>query len=92
MPRRSTRAPFDTDVILKTRSSNTALSGMVQRYKNAVCIVAPAILDSHIVVSADSSYLRLIRHMLVWGHTAQGKLPHAWPSNVQFTNFTHIAF
>ncbi|EPQ57833.1 polyketide synthase [Gloeophyllum trabeum ATCC 11539] len=53
-------------------SANTALAGLTKKYKNAFCMVCPAIIDSAIALKgdADSVYRRRLRHLTDWGMSA----------------------
>ncbi|KZT25643.1 hypothetical protein NEOLEDRAFT_1178119 [Neolentinus lepideus HHB14362 ss-1] len=53
-------------------SANTALAGLTKKYKNAFCMVCPAIVDSAIALKgdADDVYRRRLRHLTDWGMTA----------------------
>ena len=52
--------------------ANTTLAGMTRKYKNAFCIVCPAITDSSLVSTTDRSYHSRLRHLSAWGMPAQG--------------------
>ena len=54
--------------------ANTALAGMVKKYRNAFTIVTPAIVDSSVVTLSDDAYRKSVRHMTEWGMTARGEL------------------
>ncbi|TFK49005.1 polyketide synthase [Heliocybe sulcata] len=53
-------------------SANTALAGLTKKYKNAFCMVCPAIVDSAIALKGDDDdvYRRRLRHLTDWGMTA----------------------
>ncbi|KAI0653728.1 ketoacyl-synt-domain-containing protein [Cubamyces menziesii] len=53
-------------------SANTSLAGLTKKYRNAVCIVAPAILDTSTIkgeLAGSSPALRL-KHLSNWGMTS----------------------
>ncbi|OBZ65511.1 L-aminoadipate-semialdehyde dehydrogenase large subunit [Grifola frondosa] len=52
-------------------SANTALSGLTRKYKNAMSIVAPVILDSGISLGSDVVQNARLRHLSNWGMTAR---------------------
>lgn len=53
-------------------SANTALAGLTKKYKNAFCMVCPAIIDSAIALKGDVDdvYRRRLRHLTDWGMSA----------------------
>ena len=45
---------------------------MTRKYKNAYCMVCPAITDSSVITTTDRSYHSRLRHLSDWGMPAQG--------------------
>lgn len=65
---------------------------MARKYRNAACIIAPVILDSHVVVSADSAYKRQLRSVIAWGMSARGILVfiHIVSAQLQFLSLSDL--
>ena len=53
--------------------ANSALAGMVKKYRNAFTIVAPAIIDSSVIALSDEAYKKSMRRVTEWGLTARGE-------------------
>ncbi|KAI0694299.1 ketoacyl-synt-domain-containing protein [Cerioporus squamosus] len=52
-------------------AANNALAGYVRKYRRALAIVAPIVLDSSLLTASEDSYGSRVRHLINWGLTAR---------------------
>lgn len=64
-----THPPAVTDILL---SANTALTGLLHKYKNAMALVTPGILDTRQFLLQDAFTNQRLRHISSWGMLASG--------------------
>ena len=53
-------------------SANTCMAGLTAKYRKAVCVVAPAIIDTHTIRGKEMMPAVRIPHLSSWGMTTAG--------------------